>query len=207
MPAILKRAAIYAPEAFENGHIPYLLQFIGRSTEDVIKLHIRYNFIGLTNIWFLTIPCGIFTLFYYIFIPYITITMLMVFTPKKIGLEKISGLLRIIVFQFICLLPMWTVLSCDIVRVSVYWIMSSLQIWLILNEMEINNMFFNRYNILIKKTAQKVFFSWVPNKFILTVLALCIGITLFNPSIRGVIGSSIIYNIYSFFHRVFAYLF
>ncbi|MDE5642093.1 MAG: hypothetical protein K2I56_01230 [Muribaculaceae bacterium] len=200
--ATLERAASYAPQAFENGDTPYLLRFIGQNSGEVFKMHFSWNFSEMDIIGSVKVPRAVFTLFYYIFIPYMTVAMLMAFTSKRMSSDKICGLVGIIVFQFTCLLPMFTVLSCDIARLAIYWMMSSLLIWLVLNESEYVNMFCHSYNKIIEKTTIKIFFLWLPGRFVLTLLALCIGITFTRPSLEGLFNSSIIYYFYFGIYRM-----
>lgn len=196
LPALLDRAAAHAPEAFEDGNTPYLLGFIGNKASEAFRIHIMMNFVFPVRIFSLPIPSLVFAVFYYLYIPYLTIAMIMGFTKRKTGQGAMSNLLKVIVIQFVCLLPMWIVLSCDYGRVSFYWITSSLLVWLSLKDNEIPDMFTAKYNHLINNLFSKTFTRWLPSKPILTVLALCIGVVFCGQSLVGMFTSSLIHKLY-----------
>lgn len=186
---IIATAHSLAPEAFIDGKVPHLLNFIEKGTIETFKLHLYRNY---TEPFFHTgIPVGIITLFYFLYAPFITIAMLKAFSPSNISNRRISSLLSLIGFQFICLIPMFTVLSCDIARVSLYWIMSAIIVWLILNEREIESMFPVRYIHRMQYFTDRMLSARIIyNKLILTFCALCIGVTFYMRQPKPMIVSS-----------------
>lgn len=208
MSALLSRASIHAPQAFEAQKIPQLLNFIGQDTIEVFKMHLRVNFDGYVPFFSTEVPRFIFTLLYYIYIPYLSISMLISFTPGGISKNRIADFIRLLIFQFICLLPMWTILSCDFVRVSLYWMMSTLLIWLILSEHESEILFPHYYIRFIKNMTNKIHDAWIPNRFILTILSLCTGVVFIGPSFYGLFSSSIVSQLFNFtiLHRLVTFI-
>lgn len=186
---VIATAQSLAPEAFVDGNTPGLLTFIEKSMAETFKFHIQINF--TEPISHISIPVGIITVFYFIYVPCITIAMLKAFSPSNIGNRRIASLLSLIGFQFICLIPMFTVLSCDIARVSLYWIMSAIIVWLILNDREIESMFPVRYIHRIQWLTDKMLTARIiRDKVILTFCALCIGVTFYLRQPKPVISSS-----------------
>lgn len=198
-PKIIAAAQSLAPEAFIDEERLYLLEFMNVDIMDAFKLHLGINY---TNPFTSAkIPAGLITLFYFLYVPYMTISMLKAFSSTVIGNQRISSLLSLIVFQFLCLTPMFTVLSCDIARVSLYWIMSSIIVWLILDDREIASMFPHRYNDGIQRFVSKTLAPHIiHNKVILTFFALFIGVTFCvrqpTPIIQSSPVGAIVYEIH-----------
>lgn len=173
--AIIERAASNVPSAFSDNANLYLLSFVNRSAIDTFRFHIETNFLSIQHIGFLSVPAFALTLLYCLFIPYMTIAILMVFTPSKISNISICNFISIILFQFACLWPMWTILSCDLARVAVYWIVSSLLVWLIIPEQLCSKMLLpslNKMSLLISRCVS----SRLPNKLTLIYIVLFVGI-------------------------------
>lgn len=173
---IIDTARTLCPEKFANGVVPAALTFIEKGTTDVFWFHIWVNF--TQPLCGLPIPVGLITVFYFFYVPYITIAMLKVFSRPGVSNKSLGALMSLIGFQFVCLLPMFTILSCDICRVCFYWIMSSLIVWLTLGESEIESMFFPKYNRISKKLVVKMMAPRLArNRPLLTFCAMCIGVT------------------------------
>lgn len=186
LPAICEPIRVYAPEVFDNGDVPWLLSFIGKDTEDVLRLHIRFNFTQPFS-RYLLIPAAFITLFYWVYIPYITICMIKVFNENGLSNSRQKSLFLLIIFQFIVLLPMFTLLSCDILRVSIYWILSSTIVWLVLTDGEIDAMFLSRFNDFGRRITVCCFNRRLPGKMALTLCMLFIGICNYSRTPVGIL--------------------
>ena len=175
LPLVVERAQAYAPQCFPDGEVPWQLQFMGRDTADVFNLHLMYNFKDVNCLGPIPFPAFLVTLFYVLYAPYMTVAMLIGFTPRRIPWAAVASLVRIMGVQFVCLLPMFTVLSCDIARVLCYWIMSSLLVWLIVGGEAQAAMFRGGYMRFGDVVAHKVF-SCVPGRLPLTLAVMFVGI-------------------------------
>ncbi len=185
---IIATAHSLAPEEVDR-EAPGLLSFIKKDMIEVFKFHLNTNFTEPVS--HIGIPVGVITVFYFLYIPWITIAMLRAFSTSKIGNQRLSSLLSLIGFQFVCLTPMFTVLSCDIVRVSLYWIMSAMIVWLVLDDREIESMFPVGYIHRVQWLTDKTLALRITrNKVILTFCALCIGVTFYQRQPRPIITSS-----------------
>ncbi len=185
---IIATAHSLAPEEIDR-EAPGLLSFIKTDMVEVFKIHLKINF--TEPVPHIGIPVGVITVFYFLYIPWITIAMLRAFSTPNIGNQRLSCLLSLIGFQFVCLTPMFTVLSCDIVRVSLYWIMSAMIVWLVLDDREIESMFPTGYIHRVQWLTDKMLALRITrNKVILTFCALCIGVTFYIRQPKPIIGSS-----------------
>ena len=186
---LIDTARTSCPEAFVNGEIPNILTFISRDTTDVIWLHIWLNF--TQPFYGLPIPVGVITFFYFIYVPYITLAMLKTFSRTMTSNKSLGVLLSLIGFQFVCLLPMFTILSCDLCRVCFYWIMSSLLVWLTIDKREIRVMFIQQYNHLSNWITTKILsLRLSQNKVLLAFCVIFIGVTFYIRQPIPIISSS-----------------
>ncbi len=179
----------YVPGVFADGGTPYLLSFIGMDTEWVLRLHIRYNFLQPFS-RYLPIPAVFFTIFYLMYIPYITVCMIKVFNRNGLDDTRQKSLVSLILFQFIMLLPMFTLLSCDILRVGMYWMMSSVVVWLVWDDREIGAMFPSRFNSVSGRISAWCFNRWLPGKMALTLCMLFIGVSGYSRTATGILYCS-----------------
>lgn len=200
---IIGRAMEYAPECFPGGEVPWLLKFIGFDTETVVKMHLNINFFDIGVLKGFPVPAFLITLVYFVYIPYCMVAMLIAFTPGGLRNGERNRLVRIVVFQFICLIPMFTVLSCDLARVSCYWIMSSLLVWLIIDRNDQIGLFRSGYDRLMDMVSTKLFSKWIPGRMSLTILMLVIGVTYVTRNPRSVLKSSIGYDLVTIFEETF----
>lgn len=198
LPLVVERAQAYAPQCFPDGKVPWLLQFMGRDPADVFDLHLMYNFKDVNCLGPIPFPAFLFTLFYVLYAPYMTVAMLIGFTPRRIPGAAVASLVRIMGVQFVCLLPMFTVLSCDIARVLCYWIMSSLLVWLIVGGEAQAAMFRGGYRRFGDAVARKVF-ARVPGRLPLTLAVLFVGIIFY---IRAPFDAVVCSLAYQFAHYV-----
>lgn len=158
-------------------------------------MHLGYNFTNIYYIGPVPVPAALLTVFYFFYVPYMAVSMLISFTPGGIGTSSRNWLVRILLFQFICLLPMFTFLSCDIGRVACYWIMSSLLVWLF-SERKGDSRMLDRYGRSVDALSDKVFSKHVPGRMTLTVLMMCVGVVYFVREPFGWFTSSMGYRIY-----------
>lgn len=107
---------------------PWMLSFIGSDGLGTMRFHFNMNFLGYHGLVF-----PLYTL--YIWLIYHAATYsptLLSATPHSAASQR--SLARIMLIQWICLLPMWTILSIDYSRDALYWVMSSYVAWLSLSE-------------------------------------------------------------------------
>lgn len=187
---IVERAIEHAPQCFPGGSIPDMLTYVAADAKLVFKIHMGLNFLGIQYLGPVPVPAYLITFFYFVYIPYVAVAMLISFTPGRISAVSRNNLVRIIVFQFICLIPMLTILSCDIGRVTAYWIMSSLLVWLLAGDKECGRLL-NRCGAVIDHCSDKVFSGRVPGRAALTVMMLTIGVVLYVRAPLGVFEFSL----------------
>lgn len=185
---IAERAGKYAPQCFCGEEVPELLRFVGRDAVDVFRAHLTMNFYGMRCVGPVPVPTCLLTLFYFIYILYVTVAMLISFTPGGLRAGARNTLVRIILFQFVCLIPMFTILSCDIGRVAGYWIISSLLIWVFAGE---GLRLWGNFGGRIDTMSGRLFSRRVPGRLILTMLMLVIGVVYFAPQYSNVLHSSV----------------
>lgn len=141
--AIGAQAQLFAPEAVRDGVGATTLHYIGMDSLELMRRHLRINFT-----WPFAgtpIPVGVITLLYFIYIPYMTLAMLLRFGRRgRPDAGDTATLVALLGFQFVCLLPMFTFLSCDMGRVALYWVASSLIVWVGCTGSELRNMFGER---------------------------------------------------------------
>ncbi len=100
-------------------HIPAAINFLERPTGEVFKFHLDLNFHLWDNKCFLYITGS---LFFFILSYYLTTR-----APRKQAASQSEYLLLsdLYIAQFVCLLPMFSVLSCDFGRTIYYVILTS----------------------------------------------------------------------------------
>ncbi len=189
LPAICGPIWEYAPEVLENGQIPGLLSFIGKDMGSVLLSHISYNFTSPVS-EYLPVPAVFLTLFYFIYIPYITVCMIKVFSRNGLSGSRQKSLTALIIFQFVMLLPMFALLSCDISRVAMYWMMSSTVVWLVLDDREIESMFPLRFGSFSERVSAFCFNRRLPGKAALTLCMLFIGVVSYRRTLMGILASA-----------------
>lgn len=189
LPAMCDYIRDYAPDAFENKDVPYLMDFVGIDTQTAFSYHINRNFLNPLSRYF-PIPVLFVTLFYLIYIPFITVCMIKVFNRDGLSEGRQNTLVSLILFQFVMLLPMFTVLSCDLLRVAMYWMMSSVILWLWLSDKEINAMFMPGFNKFSAKVSAKFFDRRLPGKMVLTLCMLFVGICYYQRTFSEILYRS-----------------
>ncbi len=116
------------------------------TTDFAIRHHIKLNFIDTS----LYLPGYIIRLLAIILIFYFVINYLRFFSSKETS-SRIPVFFNIFFFQFLSLLPLFTVLSCDTMRICFYWLTSSFAFFLILPDEKTFTIFPNCYIRLISK--------------------------------------------------------
>lgn len=177
----------------------HLLSFIGADPRATMQAHLEYNFTGISESKYtgITLPNALTAGIYIVYVAYMTVALVQAFTRRKIAAAELRGLVGMIVVQFICLIPMFTVLSCDMGRVISYWTLSALMVWLFLP-------------VKTVCAAVPAFLRGVSEKLMrfcvrfriplpwLTVLVLCFGIPKYAVHSVDVIGwSSLLFHLYA----------
>jgi hypothetical protein len=190
---------------FGNVYVYDAIQGIALYADHAILFHLTVNFMWFDNmiysliVWIITFP-----LIYYISSNYLPL-----FTDKDtIGaFEKKNGISYILFFQFIWLLPVFILLSCDYMRIVFYWITSSYAIFLLFDDNSIK-MIFPKFFV---KTVDKV--NYVMNKILIPtkasfVFLMCfMGMSQYFFCIEQLYKSTMIYNILFIVSKPFALLF
>lgn len=172
-----------------QGDIPRnSIHAIGWETWDTIKHHIYRNFLLKSSFVF-----GWYSK------PIVWIIILFIFPNVLFVGSKLSGysmakyrhcLLSVMVFQFVSLLPMFTILSCDPARICFYWTVSSLIILLCVPIDKIMKVFPKFYSEFIAKLLRVFVFR--KSQVIAVSLMLIIGVSYNGTYIYSAIGSSVI---------------
>ncbi|MDR0798191.1 MAG: hypothetical protein LBN18_00295 [Dysgonamonadaceae bacterium] len=164
---------ILGPEnALEN--MPFEIAAIGWKTLPAFLFHIRNNFLYVDNkILSTPVWCLIFPTVYYIAVQFLS-----VFKKKNsdFSTEKQTLLSSVILFQFLCLSPVFLVLCCDYARVFFLWIASSFTVFLLTPASVLKNVFPSKYK---QKVAQiNLWFTRMlpPSRTLVGMLMLIIGI-------------------------------
>lgn len=166
--------------------MPYLLQFLGFKTTDVMWTHFSGNYLRLHY----GVPSFVTQAVVFCTVFYMTCN-----APMSLGKSAKDGQLNkriapIAMFQFIVLLPMFTVLCTDFGRITTWWSISTLLILLCLRKDDPSRLlpeWFNRFavaclmrlNSLLKPTKRKLF-----------IVFLCFGVPLIGGSWVAVFLSS-----------------
>ncbi|MDR0506160.1 MAG: hypothetical protein LBH32_05020 [Dysgonamonadaceae bacterium] len=166
---------------------------IGWNTFDTVKLLSSINFITIDNriisifVWIVTFPV----------IYYIVTNTLFVFrkTPDNFTEKHKTVLSTIILFQFICLLPLFLFLSCDYGRVIFYLIASSFAVFLIFPA----DILAKNIPLVILQKVEK-FNNAFPkaNKTIIAILMLVTGFSPVFFNIEFAYKSTMLYQVLNF---------
>jgi len=166
---------------------------IGWTSEWAFKYHFRINF------W--TKNMGVVSMFFWsMIIPvvyYIVTNALLVFRKNEsIFTNKDKTVLSsILVFQLLCLLPFFLILSCDLGRVIFYWTASSFAIFLLMPKEKTENLFPTFFTEFIERINKGLTNILHPTKTTVVLFMIFIGISDVGFYFRSVIGSSVVFNI------------
>jgi hypothetical protein len=169
------------------------LSAIGWESDWTFRMHFEYNFlsrdmlVSSTVFWSVTIPL----------VYYIATNALLVFRKKEdiFTHRDKTTLSSVLIFQLICLTPMFLVLSCDLGRIIFYWVASSFVIFLLIPKEKIENLFPSFYIRFIKLINNGLTNILHPTKTTLALLMMFIGIPTVGFSLFGVIESGMLYNV------------
>ena len=177
----------------ETSKIGKAVSALGWSSSETFKLHFKLNFLYIDNyilsiwVWIITFPI----------IYYIATNALIVFKKNEAiftNKDKII-LSSILVFQLLCLLPLFTILSANYIRIIFYWITSSFVIFLLIPVNEIEKLFPTIFVSVIKYINDFLIFIIRPSKTILIFLMLFIGISPVICVFEVALRTTMFYNI------------
>jgi len=150
---------------------------------------------------FLTIDWGILSLFVWmIILPvvyYISTNFLSVFhkNGSTFNEEKKTILSAILIFQFICLLPLFLGLSKDYIRLAFYLTTSTFAIFLLIPFDTLKQLFPKFYIRFIEKLNKSFTNLIPPSKTVLVILMLIVGISNWGFNMYDTLTSSMLYQI------------
>ena len=173
---------------------------IGWNKEWAFRFHFNTNF--------LSEQFRIVSVFYWsIIIPivyYIVTNALLVFRKNEnifTNKDK-TTLSSVLVFQFVCLLPFFLILSCDIARIFFYWIASSFAVFLLIPKEKIEKSFPSFFIQVIERINNGLTNIIRPTKTTIVLFMLFIGIGPVGFSFEGIIQSSVAGNILRLFSEI-----
>lgn len=171
------------------------IKSLGWETLSTFKFHFRVNFVTLNYgfIGLLVRPMALF------FIYYLASRILFVFRTPRSELQNNDKTLlsSILVFQFIMLIPMFTVLSCDTGRVVLYWLSSSYIFFLLIPREVLGSIFPQWFLRSVNIVNEKIDTLLLPTKGFMALLILFVTITpvfffidvAMRRSVFGVVGT------------------
>jgi len=169
------------------------LSAIALTCEYVFAIHLKINYLNSDRsvssivFWAMIIP-----LVYYI----VTNALLVFRKNESIFTNRDKTVLSsVLIFQLICLLPCFSVLSCDLGRIIFYWIASSFVIFLLISKEKIANLFPAGYVRFIEKINRGLTNILHPTKTTVALLMMFTGIPVFGFNFPSIIISSMIYNV------------
>ena len=169
------------------------LSAIGWPSKWAFLGHLRRNFLdtdlGVLPLlgWSITFPV----------IYYIATNALVVFQKhEKVFTNKDKTTLSsILIFQFLCLLPVFTILSCDYGRIIFYWIASSFAIFLLIPIDKIEKKIPAFFVKFVERLNNCLANMLRPTKTTVALPMMFIGISTIGFNFYGIIRSSMIHNI------------
>jgi len=166
---------------------------LGWGTKHAFNHHINNNFLAIDkNIAALVIWCITFPTVYYI-----STNALLVFRKTEaIFTSKHKMVLSsILIFQLLCLSPVFALLSCDYIRMFFYWIASSFAVFLIIPLDKIERIIPSFFIVFINRLNDILSNILFPRKTTLVLLMLFLGISTYSFVLDLAFTSSMIYNI------------
>ncbi|MGN0868496.1 MAG: hypothetical protein ACI4O9_03085 [Akkermansia sp.] len=109
--------------------IPRSIAAIGWDSTETFLIHLSYNY-GDARLFHVELPYDVHIAYGGILVRPLAIMILFylavnLLLPRRVSREVLRKYVLILLFLFLSLLPMFTVLSCDFSRVSAYWILYS----------------------------------------------------------------------------------
>lgn len=164
-----------SPDIPEFKDVSNSVTALGWDSIETFKMHFRYNFlsIGQYSIWSLAAWCFIFPVVYYI-----SVNVLLVFrkTPEDFTEKHRVILSSIFLFQLLCLLPVFCILSCDFSRIFFYLLASTFAVFLIIPFYTLEKVFpkiINKSAMIINKQMDKFLFPTKTNVAFLMIIIFC----------------------------------
>ena len=112
--------------------VGYSVDALGWNTSKTISAHFYKNFLEPIS-GSIPIPSIFKWMVIFPIVYYLSVNTLWIFQKNNNQSEEDRNYLSfLVIFQFICLLPMFTVLSCDYLRLMHYWILSSFAVYLLI---------------------------------------------------------------------------
>lgn len=179
------------------------IESIGWSTMYAIRFHLEENFSTIDNhVYAILVRPFILLLIYY----YVT-NFLYIFKKKatQYFIHERNVLGYLLVFQFICLIPMFTILSCDYARIVQYWLISSFIIFLLLPSTKIVTIFPIWYRKSIDKFNEYLYLAIPPTKPWFALLTLFICITPVGFHVDAAIHRTVFFTILSAISKIINY--
>jgi hypothetical protein len=151
------------------------VQSIGWTTKDAIAFHLQWNFGTIIVCWALIFPT----------IYYLLINTLFVFKKRtETYTEKHRTILSaILLFQFLCMIPLFTILSVDYIRLFFYLTASSFVLYLTVSEATLARLFPAVVYRAVEKLNRRIDALLFPSKSIIVLLMLIISIPPHESSI------------------------
>ena len=169
----------YVGTQYQPETIPAAIDFLGKSTTDVILFHLKINYQYLSRI------LGSIAMFVCSY--YLTTRALQKRQTEQYRYILLSD---IYIFQFICLLPMFSILSCDFGRTIYYVIMTSyfLTFLLVKHETSFSIPIIHKWSESIQSllSSHKLFNHIAFYLFVLFIMPynICCGVPITHPLIR-----------------------
>lgn len=136
------------------------IQAIGWTGQGAVEFHFKVNFLmksmGLYG--FLTKPLV------WLLVIYVCCSVLFIKKTTEQKRREITAFIGIMIFQFISLFPMFSVLSCDGSRICFYWTVSSILIYLILPSNSYEKLYPARLYDVLERASNRLAGQapWVP---------------------------------------------
>ena len=169
------------------------LSSIGWTSKWAFEYHFRANFLSKSM--------GILSLFFWIMIIpvvyYIVTNALLVFRKNEsiFTSKDKTALSSVLVFQFVCLLPFFLVLSCDLGRIIFYWIASSFAIFLLIPKDTLQHVFPLWFVTIVQRFNTFLITILSPTKTALVFLMMFVGISAYFCEIESIYKSTMLYNV------------
>lgn len=175
-------------DAFNDGIPKGTIASIGWDTKYALEYHVKENFLTRSLFAYGWYSKPILWCVVLIF------TLNILFLHRRSEKLSISAdvhrMLGILVFQFISLLPMFTVLSCDSSRICFYWLVSSFAVYFCIPAEVLNNAFPSFYKKLMSRLQRGIVIekSWK----IVAVSALLLATPQNYTSVPGTLYNSVL---------------
>jgi hypothetical protein len=168
------------------------LSAITWSSDSAVKMHFQTNFLIKDGSIFAAVWMGLIPIVFYI-----ASNAIFIFRKNENTFTNRDRtiLSSILIFQFTCLLPFFTILSCDLLRIFFYWISSSFIIFLLIPKEKIEQIFptwLLKYAASINDRLSNII---RPTKATLALLMLFVGISTIRFSFESAIQNSVVYNV------------